>query len=114
MNIHKDDLFREEDFRKWLGSEENMNRKCTNDVVSRCKRIQTEFRVDIAHVVEQQDSYNILFNQIKTRILEKSAPVSSPSIVYGVLRRSLRLYAKFLKGNHIDYPKGYLRKPKNT
>jgi DNA (cytosine-5)-methyltransferase 1 len=87
----------ESKFRRWLMAS-GINDKTARDIVSRCKRIQRIYEINLADTVNNSKNYLDVMKSLGDDVRTYSNSERPAYHIYGALRHALAKYSRFRKG----------------
>lgn len=88
-------------FTEWLRNVHDMKRKSSNDVVSRCRRIEKIFNIDLDDYVYDSKKVARLTERLRTEYHTYLKPETNRHYAVTVIIRALNLYTEYCTLKHI-------------
>ncbi|KJG15289.1 hypothetical protein [Photobacterium angustum] len=97
-----------DDFKAWLMDEKGLSKKVASDIVSRCKRLDSDILESIDDSINSIDNYLLALSIIKKYAMQNSVSIKGQYALSSSLRSAMRKYCEFRKPSEINrYPNGY-------
>ena len=87
----------EKEFLYWLKERKRLKKKSAGDVISRCKRIERTFEIELDSTLKNQKGYNTLYKKLMDKSDLYLKKGSNKATAVAVLRRAAKHYFEFLQ-----------------
>lgn len=98
-----------DEFYKFLVIKQNISKRVAGNYISRCRRIEMLFDVDLARLTKSPEAYLNLVEKIAVYGEQHYQTRGEVMIFTGTLRLALKKFALFFHGSKVKFPRQYRR-----